>query len=71
MDALREANKIEILRTHNDALMVGVGGMQVSEVFPIVRHNRPALSTGISQYGFVRELLLGFPRVLDGLHVVS
>jgi hypothetical protein len=51
--------------------MVGIRGVQVSEVFPIVRHRSPAISTGISQHGFVRELLLGFPRVLNGLHVVS
>jgi hypothetical protein len=70
MDTLSEANKIEILRTRNNALMVGIYGVQVSEIFPIVRHNRPAISTGISQHGFVREFLLSFPHLLDGLHVV-
>jgi hypothetical protein len=70
MDTLSEANKVEILRTRNDALMVRVCGMQVSEVFPIMCHNRPAISTGISQHGFVREFLLSFPRVLGSLHVV-
>jgi len=67
MDTVSEADKIEILRTRNDALMIGVRGVQVSEVFPIVRYHSP----GISQHGFVRELLLGFPCVLDGLHVMS
>ena len=70
MDAVSEADKIEILRTRNDALMVGVCGVQVSEVFPIVCHHRPAISTGISQDGFIRKFLLGFPRLLDSLHVV-
>jgi len=70
MDAVSQADKIEILRTRNDAFMVGVCGVQISEVFSIVCHHRPAISTGISQHGFVREFLLGFPRVLDGLHVV-
>jgi hypothetical protein len=71
MDAISEANKIEILRTRNDTLMVAMRGVQVSEVFPIVRHHSPASRTGISQYGFVRELLLGFPGVLDSLYIVS
>ena len=70
MDAVSEANKIEILRTGNDTLMVGVCGVQVSEIFPIVRHHSPAINTGISQHGFVREFLLGFSCILDGLHVV-
>jgi len=70
MDAVSQADKIEILRTRNDAFMVGVCGVQISEVFSIVCHHRPAISTGISQHGFVREFLLGFPHVLDGLHVV-
>jgi hypothetical protein len=35
------------------------------KVFPIVRYNSPAISTGVSQHGFVRELLLGFPCVLN------
>jgi len=64
MDAVSEANKVEILRTRNDALMVRCRGVQGSEVFPIVRHHSPAISTGVSQHGFVRELLLGFPCVL-------
>jgi hypothetical protein len=70
MDAVSEADKVEIFRTHNDALMVRVCGVQGSEVFPIVRHHSPAFRTGVSQHGFVREFLLGFSRVLDGLHVV-
>jgi hypothetical protein len=64
MDTVSEADKVKILRTRNDALMVRYRSVQVSKVFPIVRHNRPSISTGVSQYGFVRELLLGFPRVL-------
>jgi hypothetical protein len=70
MDAVSKADKIEILGTRNDTLMVGIRGVQVSEVFPIVRHYSPAISTGISQHGFIREFLLGFPRVLDRLHIV-
>ncbi len=57
MDAVSEADKIEILRTRNDALMVGIRGVPVSEVFPIVRHHSPTISTGISQHGFIREFL--------------
>ena len=71
MDTIGEADKIEILRTRNDTLMVRYRGVQVSKVFPIVRHNRPAISTGISHHGFVRELLLGFACVLHSQHVVS
>ena len=44
--------------------------MQVSEVFPIVRHHSPTISTDTGQHSFVRDLLLASPRVLDGLHVV-
>jgi hypothetical protein len=71
MDALSEANKVKVLRTRNDALMVRYRGVQASKVFPIVRHHRPTISTGVSQHGFVRELLLGFPCVLNSQHVVS
>ena len=70
MDTVSEAAKVEILRTRNNALMVRYRGVQVSKVFPIVRHNRPAISTGISQHGFVRELLLGFPCVLNSQSIV-
>jgi hypothetical protein len=70
MDAVSEADKVEILRTRNDAFMVRVCGVQGSEIFPIARHHSPAINTGVSQHGFVREFLLGFPCVLDGLHVV-
>ena len=70
MDTGSEADKVEILRTRNDALMVRYRGVQVSEVFPIVRHHSPAISRGVSQHGFVRELLLGFPCVLNSQHVV-
>ena len=48
MDAVSEADKIEILRTRNDAFIVGMHDVQVSEVFPIVRHHSPTISTGIS-----------------------
>jgi hypothetical protein len=70
MDTVSEADKVEILRTRNDALMVRYRGVQVSKVLPIVCHHSPALSTGVSQHGFVRELLLGFSCVLYSQHVV-
>jgi hypothetical protein len=50
MDAISAADKIAILRARNNALMVGVHGVQVSEVFPMARHNSPAIRTGISQH---------------------
>ena len=71
MNTVSEADKVEILRTRDDALMVRCRGVQVSTVFPIVRHYSPAISTSVSQHCFVRELLLGFPCVLHSQHVVS
>jgi hypothetical protein len=61
MDAVGEADKVENLQTRNDTFMVRVCGVQASEVFPIVRHHRPAISTGVSQHGFVRTFFLAFP----------
>jgi len=71
MDTVSEADKVEILRTRNDTLMVRYRGVQVSKVFPIVRYHSLAISTSVSQHCFVRELVLGFPCVLNSQRVVS